>query len=865
MVLRAVPRQVVLKVFLLWQPDLTVADYERPERINAGNVGGNMGVDIHAKQWLDYKVELIEPMMNFYFPWLTTGLWKCRITYTRAEMICDEVRVHEAVGIIPDLVQTPAWGINQAGYGYGNGTQGDARYGELAYFTYDVGHFHFSQPAYMDAMGGWGTFYYQPTLHPDYPTAQCRFPNGNYTVSAKVRYRTIHADFETILDIDAPSLFGPGGGGSGGSGSGNGDSPPFDPPPGGGSNGGTGGGDSGPPPPHPNSFSVGRGASSSGARSAMSPLDVLLPGSGGGDGYDRTPSDAPWQELTVTCKVNLLNMVVDGTKPANPTPIVWDPDTMKEFPLQVHMQSAYKSWRMLDVLILNTQGQAVHTARKTFIGQSDLVDFHWDGYQTDPGGNPTTQLPRGLYFFTCTAHLPEYDDEWGDKSQFMRITVPAPEATQVSDDGQTSTYELQYKIMCNGNLNISGESRPASEGVIDVYGPNLKKIYSHPMTAAELALGQHTIHLSMPTHKESGVYTFVITPRDDYADLDKRHLCQYPMQASQVVINWEIVSGTYVGNRYFYSAPSNMVTSMKFTFINDADNTVLWTKTLQANFLPFGQKPILWDTTHFPNGTKIRIQVTADTVKETPDGHSFSKTFYFQVYNSAYTLANTGSLPGSYPFRHAVSNMRDAAYHLQRVNYTVQTGSTDVKGSVLTPGTIMYNLPAFTVFYAYTHGQPGGFDDCLSQNLITSQDVASAMLQKFNPLRTVLGGTRGKPFPDFSFVFVDACEAGRDSSLAKAFKVSNTPDRAFVGWKTSLLDNPNNYKWLKNFWDALDKGKTVKEAQRFADKNGRPILSQSNGVVKYAVLKIYGDLNTKIHGAYGLKDSDRLIWHNPAR
>jgi hypothetical protein len=227
----------------------------------------------------------------------------------------------------------------------------------------------------------------------------------------------------------------------------------------------------------------------------------------------------------------------------------------------------------------------------------------------------------------------------------------------------------------------------------------------------------------------------------------------------------------------------------------------------------------------------IRLVVT-NNLGQTASRTSAAKP----VYNKGYVLGNTALMFGT-------TAKDDVNLLVAGMNYQSVPSSTAVKSLILS------SIPTYTVFYIYTHAGPGWFKDCPNGTDVTAGDVSTAVNSK---------STSQAPY---CFVHIDGCNScgsvgAIDTSLADAFKISGTDDRAFLGWLSNVDDTSNNEQWTKTVWSGLKAGKTV----RAAVVDATAAITPKNPDGTNATWWILGDDRTTVHATYFLGPQGQ--WHN---
>ncbi|MBI3948336.1 MAG: hypothetical protein HY321_20645 [Armatimonadetes bacterium] len=251
----------------------------------------------------------------------------------------------------------------------------------------------------------------------------------------------------------------------------------------------------------------------------------------------------PWWSHEIT--VDLQNLLITGTTPANPAPILWDPDTMTSVPLSVTASSACRGAQHVRVSIFDSEQQPVRTLQQdgVVVGPGPTtIAFQWDGAPDDPEGPPV--VPCGIYLFkweVWDGYLEGDRDE--EKSPFLTVSTTSAEADilDVSVDPQD---EVHYTFGITYTL-TSSEGLPASSGRIDVFDPFVGEasgpMLSVPLSSQDLTPGQHQVPVTLDGELYAGRYTFLVCVADGHAARDKGHRNRYALQHNSASVTFPTV------------------------------------------------------------------------------------------------------------------------------------------------------------------------------------------------------------------------------------------------------------------------------------------------------------------------------------
>lgn len=218
---------------------------------------------------------------------------------------------------------------------------------------------------------------------------------------------------------------------------------------------------------------------------------------------------------------------------------------------------------------------------------------------------------------------------------------------------------------------------------------------------------------------------------------------------------------------------------------------------------PFPAQPsAVFDSTHFADGSSITITIKA---WDSAGGYNEASNSA-PAYNKAYVFGNV--VPGS----GGIGTLQRGYYaaqmiagHFGSANHAVDPASPTTAVNQR-KSAILNKIKWATAFAAYTHGDPGLIGDSATNNpdgdWVTSSEIYNKRI------------TKTASEPPYNFVLIDACSVGITDSISNAFGVGtsygpNPPDRAFLGWTTTMLDNPDLNSWTNRLFQRLLAGDSL--------------------------------------------------------
>jgi hypothetical protein len=279
--------------------------------------------------------------------------------------------------------------------------------------------------------------------------------------------------------------------------------------------------------------------------------------------------------------------------------------------------------------------------------------------------------------------------------------------------------------------------------------------------------------------------------------------------------------------------------------------TVVETYTDTGGHLTSVPISVAFDSTHFGNNTAIPAQMTVTD----SGGFTYTTPITGNAYNNGYDLGNDYTYGGS--LNYGTTAEGNANTELSAMNYSVTASMTDPKATILS------DLPPYTGFYIWTHGNasPSWFGDCFAFPNSSDSNYVFALASD-DPTGsqgvTQVVATKTASQPAYNFVFIDACLTAYNSTMAGAFGItSSSVDQAYVGWSTNVDDNSQNAAWSNQYLTELYDGCTVSQAEMCATMVvGEPTNTVTNPqtgqkTVYDATFDILGDTSTRVHEVYG--------------
>ena len=103
----------------------------------------------------------------------------------------------------------------------------------------------------------------------------------------------------------------------------------------------------------------------------------------------------PWRYISRSITVHPGNLLIASTTPANPTPILWDPDTMTSVPLSATVTCCYTAQQAVTLSIYKSDQTLVKTYHldQVISAGATTLSQDWDGSSDDAslypdGANP---------------------------------------------------------------------------------------------------------------------------------------------------------------------------------------------------------------------------------------------------------------------------------------------------------------------------------------------------------------------------------------------------------------------------------------------------------------------------------------------
>ena len=247
------------------------------------------------------------------------------------------------------------------------------------------------------------------------------------------------------------------------------------------------------------------------------------------DGVTRTWMSSPFT-------VDREDLLISSTVPVNPAPLLWDPDkinpatgTADPLTLSAAFHAAYKATGTMTLQVYTSDQTLVRMLTKAILTTDGTTDtgtpMTWDGNGEPINGQLGPKQPRGVFLFQWTINSLSATDVDCDKSPYLSVAYPAPDAILNGEDSTTDTMGLTYTLNSTDSPARSGYS-----GEVDVYDPNLTQTATTVLDSPSLTPGSHTVSITIPLMATDGDYVFVKSFRDNDADKDKAGRNRWTLQ-----------------------------------------------------------------------------------------------------------------------------------------------------------------------------------------------------------------------------------------------------------------------------------------------------------------------------------------------
>jgi hypothetical protein len=624
--------------------------------------------------------------------------------------------------------------------------------------------------------------------------------------------------------------------------------------------------------------------------------------------------------LTSSATFDREDLLITGTTPANPTPLLWDPakinpstGTADPLPLSATFTCAYKANGTTTVKIYasNDNVNPVRTLTQAFTTKDGSVSLPWDGTADPVNGQPGLPQTKGVYLFQwfVSDSLGVSDtDKSSDISFLLSATIQS-----VSDDGTTAVYQVSYNLR-SADIPV----RSASSGQIDVFDYNLLKGFTQTLASVNLIPGPQTTSLSISSSQDPS--SIVVSAQDNDADSDRGQRKRF---ANIIIDNRAF---PMLGQYGTLSAISNNSTPTPSQWIlqpamYELDDTsdrritgsvsrrpVQWRSITDTNGFTFtgtnagfrinaiwpGGRPYdLKQMDVYLNGTHVATQSFSPTVRAGRVGFDFDSTHYshsgipsasetgypiqilvvltttakgpnkIQRITSNDFVYNYASILGNQTTTFAQSAVYRNVAELLKMNHLIVGRTDHAKNDILN------DILNSTVFYIGTHGLGSGFGDCfaafdangnlISGSRVSGADVSNAVSKK---------QTYNKP--PMSFAFIDGCATGQDTGLEQSLDVLGWQDAGYLGWHNSIPDTKAYAEWSQEIFVRLRKGEYLAQAQgmtylKLKNRDYWKRISKSSGhdfTNAHPVEK--GDpYMTLFNGLYGMPAGTTWYWQVP--
>ncbi|MDQ2730916.1 MAG: hypothetical protein M3Y56_04595, partial [Armatimonadota bacterium] len=593
----------------------------------------------------------------------------------------------------------------------------------------------------------------------------------------------------------------------------------------------------------------------------------------------------------------------------NPTPIFWDPGSMSSVSLSAPITAAYVSQCPVTLKIYSsTQGLVKTLTQTVTLGGLDTqpgppatssvhsatVAFTWDGSMDNSyyGPPPAPQAPKGIYLYqfqVSSNGFPwDYDQ---DQSSLLTISQAVSNATGYDATAHLNSYTdscvltegvvplplatAAHVSVYDPDLNeITEPSTGPPSGLFG--GPSLTGLEINPVGGFTLDQNQYgrllwdeaSYQISIPPPLQPNDYTRLFSAEDNNIAQNKGHLLRWALQRTAQpnppTIEAASTADTAVSGTPHYfsgtncrvvghakngpgSGPGTYIISAELIIVDGGTDVTVSQWTYDPS-LPQQQRVDVsanFDSTHFGDEASITIKLrVTDNL-----GNICQSLLTAPARNKAYVLTNCRQF---FIFHDFVRG--EIASELEAMNHTCDTSSTD------TATTITGNIPNDTVFYISTHGNVAGFADC---NYSSFENAAGESVQFTDVANAIANKTADQP--PYNFAFIDACDAGANSSGLNDFGISGA-DRAFIGWPFPMAGTLS-IPFTISLFDHLKSGDTLYDSMCAAWIDFVPFGPVSDGfnlltLILYPVVpSIMGDENMKLHGVYGGTDADQ--WYKP--
>ena len=231
--------------------------------------------------------------------------------------------------------------------------------------------------------------------------------------------------------------------------------------------------------------------------------------------------------VSATITVDVENLLITTTSPANPQPIKWDPATMTSVPLSATTTCGYTSSQPWTLKIYMTDQTLVKTyTGAQIIGTGSTITASWDGTSDNSALYPTGAAPmgKGIYIFAWNVGTQGSGGDC-DQDKSTLLTIGSGAAGIVFDDGVTLSTTVGYTL-------ADAQQSSIAQGEIDVFilQTALTAQDTVSLTPDSLAPGAYNFPISVPSPVDGGLDVFLVSALDQHAAQDKGHRQRWALQ-----------------------------------------------------------------------------------------------------------------------------------------------------------------------------------------------------------------------------------------------------------------------------------------------------------------------------------------------
>ena len=288
-------------------------------------------------------------------------------------------------------------------------------------------------------------------------------------------------------------------------------------------------------------------------------LDTLNPATASTNNFRGEPITVPFEK---TIQVNVKNLLITSTTPANPEPIKWDPDensadgiiSNASVDLSCTVQSAYKSLCNVKLDICTSARVPVKTINQAaIVGPGEtVIPITWAGEQDDINDQ---LAPKGIYVFRWIISNPI--DQDCDKSVFSNISKTALE--DVALDETTQQWSQKFKCIMNDTRIQNQGSLPAPGAYVAVYTPILEKSCEYPLvdsvfnSSSTDPMVWSSTDVFTHNYVDTGKYVFLAIAQENRPQSDRGHRSLYLWQMNQGAYKKKLAIAISGGHGRYYS------------------------------------------------------------------------------------------------------------------------------------------------------------------------------------------------------------------------------------------------------------------------------------------------------------------------